>query len=78
VSSGYGQQIRAWTDTNAGTANNDGSENTTGTLTDTDRNPWRYASGYYDQDTQMLKVRTRYYNPRAGPMDAERPQGGIP
>ena len=29
----------------------------------TDANPWRYASGYYDQQTGMLKFGTRYYMP---------------
>jgi RHS repeat-associated protein len=29
----------------------------------TDANPWRYASGYYDQATGMLKFGTRYYMP---------------
>ncbi len=29
----------------------------------TDANPWRYASGYYDTATGMLKFGTRYYMP---------------
>ena len=28
-----------------------------------DKNPWRYASGYYDTTTGMLKFGTRYYMP---------------
>ena len=28
-----------------------------------DKNPWRYASGYYDTPTGMLKYGTRYYMP---------------
>jgi RHS repeat-associated protein len=28
-----------------------------------DKNPWRYASGYYDTKTGMLKFGTRYYMP---------------
>lgn len=28
-----------------------------------DRNPWRYAAGYYDTTTGMLKYGTRYYQP---------------
>ncbi|MDQ4143790.1 MAG: RHS repeat-associated core domain-containing protein, partial [Actinomycetota bacterium] len=29
----------------------------------TDYNPWRYASGYYDKTTKLLKFGTRYYDP---------------
>jgi RHS repeat-associated protein len=28
-----------------------------------DANPWRYASGYYDSETKMVKFGTRYYMP---------------
>jgi RHS repeat-associated protein len=28
-----------------------------------DYNPWRYASGYYDKQTKLLKFGTRYYDP---------------
>jgi RHS repeat-associated protein len=32
----------------------------------TDTNPWRYAGGYYDNATKMLKFGTRYYMPNLG------------
>lgn len=59
----YGQQIRTWTDTNNGDGNN-GSENTSMTAPAVDNNPWRYASGYYNDDTGFLKFGTRYYIPQ--------------
>lgn len=31
-----------------------------------DDNPWRYAGGYYDTKTGMLKYGTRYYMPEFG------------
>ncbi len=67
----YGEQIRTWIDTNAGGTQPtdgippDGSEDpyATPNPSASDYNPWRYASGYYDRDTGMLKFGTRYYRP---------------
>ncbi|HEY6932682.1 MAG TPA: RHS repeat-associated core domain-containing protein, partial [Marmoricola sp.] len=64
----YGHQIRTWTDTTptanttTGTTPPDGGQ-TTPADTNPDNNPWRYASGYYDTETGMLKYGTRYYQP---------------
>lgn len=60
----YGEQIRSWVDPNAGTSSNDGAENTSLAAPSSDNNPWRYASGYYDTTTKLLKFGTRYYAPQ--------------
>lgn len=81
----YGEQIRTWIDTNptnntsnAATAP-DGSGNP---LTSQDQapesQPWRYASGYYDTETGMLKFGTRYYMPNLARWTQTDPKSGNP
>lgn len=44
----------------------------------TDPNPWRYASGYYDHATGMLKFGTRYYMPNLARWTQTDPVKGQP
>jgi RHS repeat-associated protein len=43
-----------------------------------DTNPWRYASGYYDCETEMLKFGTRYYIPKVSRWTQIDPKAGKP
>jgi RHS repeat-associated protein len=75
----YGQQIRTWIDTTAGTSLFDGSELAALRQPEgADYNPWRYASGYYDQTTGMLKFGTRYYIPQLARWTQTDPKAGKP
>jgi RHS repeat-associated protein len=71
----YGQQIRTWIQDDAGTVNNDGSESDT-TLSGEDHNPWRYASGYADKNSPMIKFGTRYYLPELARWTQTDPENG--
>lgn len=85
----YGEETRAsWTDPNPGSNNNgtiggvnakpaDGSEELA-PENDPDYNPWRFASGYYDPETRMLKYGTRYYMPNLARWTQIDPQAGSP
>lgn len=81
----YGQQIRSWLDptpaVNVGSGHTppDGSERTlTSADTENDSNPWRYASGYYDNETGMLKFGARYYMPNLSRWTQIDPKPGKP
>jgi RHS repeat-associated protein len=75
----YGQQIRTWIDAAAGTSLFDGSELAAlGQPEGADYNPWRYASGYYDKTTGMLKFGTRYYIPQLARWTQVDPKSGQP
>ena len=47
-------------------------------LNPTDTNPWRYASGYYDKTTGMIKFGTRYYMPNLARWTQPDPVPGRP
>ncbi len=72
----YGNQIRSWTDPTAGSSTNDGAENSVLTAPTIDNNPWRYASGYRDKATGILKFGTRYYMPEDGTWTQSDPKNG--
>lgn len=88
----YGQEIRSWEDPYAGTADSTGSgnlidtDNVVGGSEDptlrqpggADYNPWRYAGGYYDRTTGMLKFGTRYYMPNQARWTQTDPIAGSP
>ena len=44
-----------------------------GTEISTDPNPFRYCGEYYDQETQELYLRNRYYDPKTGRFNREDP-----
>lgn len=74
----YGEQIRSWVDPNAGTSSNDGAENASLAAPNSDNNSWRYASGYYDTTTKLLKFGTRYFSPQLARWTQMDPQSGSP
>jgi RHS repeat-associated protein len=73
----YGQQVRAWIQTDAGTVSDDGSESNA-SLSGEDHNPWRYASGYADKNSPMIKFGTRYYMPELARWTQTDPEFGEP
>jgi RHS repeat-associated protein len=75
----YGEQLRNFIDANAASPNQDldgiGSDPKD---TEADFNPYRYASGYYDRATGLLKFGTRYYLPTLARWTQVDPQEGQP
>ena len=82
----YGEQIRTWidptpTNTSSSGMPADGSYNAHVPGVDDeelDLNPWRYASGYHDTETGMLKYGTRYYTPSLSRWTQSDPAPGHP
>lgn len=75
----YGEQLRNFIDEDAGTPTSD-LDGTGADPKDTaaDFNPYRYASGYFDRSTGMLKFGTRYYMPTLGRWTQTDPVAGQP
>ncbi len=73
----YGQTIRTLTDTNT-TDGNNGAENSSYSAPESDTNPWRYASGYFDRASGAIKYGTRYYLPGLSTWSQPDPNKGKP
>ncbi len=60
----YGQTIRTWEDTGAGTSTTQYTEDGTASAPNNDYNPFGYVSGYTEPESGLIKFGTRYYTPR--------------
>ena len=72
----YGQTIRTWEDTGAGTSNSKYTEDGTANVPISDYNPFGYVSGYTEPDSGLIKFGTRYYAPKLATWTQADPESG--